>query len=889
MGPFSSSGEEDLNPSRLLILGAYHGRADVIKEALRLGADPNAASPSPYEDSESDFFETALHVAVRSHSRDCIRILLSAGGDIGRDSDGRSGFSLVNSDDIRSVWNEEMCRRAGQGDLKGLQRLLDDGVEINATDGLAENTLMHWASSFGQVDVVKTLIFRDANLDAKNALGMTPLMDAVKAGKKDVVKVLMDAGASLDISVTQGKDGGKIATDFTTDSAILSVLRRKRRASKTLRATTSRTSIQDDPEKSETNVPGGRQNSMFDLTPRASRGPTNDEVDAERYFESNVTKLPEWARLLWPRPQKFVSLPSTFTLPKSVTISHDFDAISESRAFISSLKAMFQNHDFEVVAFNADIRIAIDPTALRRPSSFQIHVRSRIDVRAADQAGLFYGLTLLTSMFTVMKSKSSLQTSSSSDVQKSLSKAERDADIAPISIPGCIIEDSPTISTRAALLDISGRSLKLETISRVIKLLSRLRYNCIHLNSALGNELSYESLLTIKSLCHTHHMDFVPCIDLTNIDLKRRHQKMVDALDNIRRVIKALGAKTVRLNFGRDTEFPYDSADANVSIRSVMDICKMFNDMTVYYPAGILIQVLDACASYEEEEEVVMELPERAIAIVEAGVRTFEADTEKLSKHGLGYFVSVSTDVCNSFAGRVEHFGNSIAECKKQCGGRWPRGITICDWGGVLHLQPLTASYISWAVGAGLAWSGESGISLGDPSLPKLVDCVYFRGVGESSALGKILCALGNSPKELYEVVFNSREVERISEETVRQDLRRARRAIEVLRRYDGPGDRNDVEDIRLMAAFAQMAAEVVLLTEFEESRDDRNGTAGLSDCSNHVIQCIEEYEKMMKRCCEGGSSNAGVETLKQVLEELKRRREYSDSAQSGWMTLLTQ
>ena len=50
-------------------------------------------------------------------------------------------------------------------------------------------------SSNGDVDVVKLLLDRDANIRAKNNHGDTALMQAAVSGKTEVVKLLQDKGA----------------------------------------------------------------------------------------------------------------------------------------------------------------------------------------------------------------------------------------------------------------------------------------------------------------------------------------------------------------------------------------------------------------------------------------------------------------------------------------------------------------------------------------------------------------------------------------------------------------------------------------------------------------------------------------------------------------------
>ena len=54
---------------------------------------------------------------------------------------------------------------------------------------------MHIAAYFGHVEIVKLLLERGANPNAKNNIGRTPLHYAAQEGCVDVVRVLLERGA----------------------------------------------------------------------------------------------------------------------------------------------------------------------------------------------------------------------------------------------------------------------------------------------------------------------------------------------------------------------------------------------------------------------------------------------------------------------------------------------------------------------------------------------------------------------------------------------------------------------------------------------------------------------------------------------------------------------
>ena len=80
----------------------------------------------------------------------------------------------------------------------------------------------------GNIEVVKYLVEKGADVNAHNELmGDTPLHDAVEGGQKEIIKVLIEAGAYVDITNKYGKTPrGAVEGDEraeTYDSAIAEV------------------------------------------------------------------------------------------------------------------------------------------------------------------------------------------------------------------------------------------------------------------------------------------------------------------------------------------------------------------------------------------------------------------------------------------------------------------------------------------------------------------------------------------------------------------------------------------------------------------------------------------------------------------------------------------
>lgn len=76
--------------------------------------------------------------------------------------------------------------------------LLDQGADIRKKYQRGE-TLLHVAAYFGGPTLVKMLLARNADPNARDDSGLTPLMKATQANNRDSARILVDAGARLDV------------------------------------------------------------------------------------------------------------------------------------------------------------------------------------------------------------------------------------------------------------------------------------------------------------------------------------------------------------------------------------------------------------------------------------------------------------------------------------------------------------------------------------------------------------------------------------------------------------------------------------------------------------------------------------------------------------------
>ena len=119
-----------------------------------------------------------LIYGARIGDNDEIHSALAAGAPVdGRDKNGTNALMMA----------------AANGHVLAMQALLAAGADVNASNGTG-NTAVHWAVLTGQESAVKALLAAGGcNLLLVNGAGCTAVMDAEKAGKGDLVLLMLDS------------------------------------------------------------------------------------------------------------------------------------------------------------------------------------------------------------------------------------------------------------------------------------------------------------------------------------------------------------------------------------------------------------------------------------------------------------------------------------------------------------------------------------------------------------------------------------------------------------------------------------------------------------------------------------------------------------------------
>lgn len=196
-------------------LAARDANVEILKELLRAGADPNAYG---YPETEGGAFvpideacvgTSGLRTAETKERIETVRVLLQHGAKV-------------------NVYNPHISNGAGplyQAALRGfnviVQLLLEHGAEFEVEDNSGTTPLMG-ASYIGNAKTAEILLSAGAQPNHRSRRG-TALLLAVKRGRIDVVRLLLNAGADPKLTNAEGKS----AYDFARDPEIIRLLRNR--------------------------------------------------------------------------------------------------------------------------------------------------------------------------------------------------------------------------------------------------------------------------------------------------------------------------------------------------------------------------------------------------------------------------------------------------------------------------------------------------------------------------------------------------------------------------------------------------------------------------------------------------------------------------------------
>jgi len=192
--------EESMTPTPLHY-ATERGDMKIVELLLEHGANPNALAFADWRK------VTPLYYAAEKGYIEIVRLLVRRGANIGIDKSPlyvatAKGhvhvveFLLQQVADPSTVVNDLLITASGYGSTEVVRLLLERGANPNAKDKDGE-TPLHEAAKNGHVDVVKLLLEKGADLNARDYMGRTPLHYAAENGHVDVVKLLLEHGADF--------------------------------------------------------------------------------------------------------------------------------------------------------------------------------------------------------------------------------------------------------------------------------------------------------------------------------------------------------------------------------------------------------------------------------------------------------------------------------------------------------------------------------------------------------------------------------------------------------------------------------------------------------------------------------------------------------------------
>ena len=170
----------DVHRRTALHLAASEGQLEAVKFLIGNGADASA---------KDEFDNTPLNDAVR-HKHDEVAAIIRKHC---QDKNLRGGDVVLPG--CQAAVSLLSCAHAG--DLRGVQRFMDNGVEVNCAD-YDGRTALHLAACEGHGDIVDYLLMANANPNARDRFGGTALHDSIRHHQPAAINAkLKEAGCQL--------------------------------------------------------------------------------------------------------------------------------------------------------------------------------------------------------------------------------------------------------------------------------------------------------------------------------------------------------------------------------------------------------------------------------------------------------------------------------------------------------------------------------------------------------------------------------------------------------------------------------------------------------------------------------------------------------------------
>lgn len=190
---------KDAQGATALLWAVHNEDAAMVRRLLAAGADARAGN---------DYGALPMSEAAKAGNAEILAMLLGAGADVEtKGADGQTPLMLA----------------ARAGKLEAAKLLLAKGADVNAREGFQGQTALMWATAQGHPEMMSLLIGAGAKVDARSMIhdwerritseprpkdiyrgGFTPLLYATREGCLQCAKVLIGAGANINLPDPDG-------------------------------------------------------------------------------------------------------------------------------------------------------------------------------------------------------------------------------------------------------------------------------------------------------------------------------------------------------------------------------------------------------------------------------------------------------------------------------------------------------------------------------------------------------------------------------------------------------------------------------------------------------------------------------------------------------------
>ncbi|CAB3403309.1 unnamed protein product [Caenorhabditis bovis] len=245
----------DCDSNTPLILASRRKRLKLVLVLMRVGADTTKLNKSE---------RNALHEAAANLDLRMMEVLL------------RDSRLVARIDDIdRNGMSALMEVASLDSDTRIVKLLVEMGADIGS-DGFEEEpsesfkgrSALHYASLYGNVKIMQFFIALNVDVDKMDVNDETPLMLAIKNGKLDAVRLLLNNGADMDMPDRLEKSAIQVASELHYDEIVreLELARQcvttsRKRVKKRRKRTNTRKAKKKDTERKDSS------NSEEDVTP----------------------------------------------------------------------------------------------------------------------------------------------------------------------------------------------------------------------------------------------------------------------------------------------------------------------------------------------------------------------------------------------------------------------------------------------------------------------------------------------------------------------------------------------------------------------------------------------------------------------------------------------